>query len=105
MAEGPERACRNCGHELRAEDRYCPNCGRPVYEAAQVRTSQANVEVPPLSGAGPSQPAQQEQRRGMFQSAFGVGAGGCLGIIAGIIAVIVIVSLFIASCTVILSSL
>jgi hypothetical protein len=99
------RYCSNCGHELSPEDQFCPNCGRPVHETAQVRTSQANVEVPPLSGAGPSQPAPQEQRRGMFGSAFGVGAGGCLGIIAGIIAIIVIVSLFIASCTVILNSL
>jgi|SRR5215203_1298678 len=101
MAEAPERACRNCGQELRPEDRYCPNCGRPVHEMAQVRTPQANVEVPPLSGAKTSQQTQQEQRRGMFESAFGIGAGGCLGIIA----VIIIVFLFIASCTVILSSL
>jgi hypothetical protein len=95
MAEAPERFCRNCRHELSAEDRFCPNCGKPVLETAQVGTPQANVEVPPPSGGGSSQQAQQGQRRGMFGSAFGVGLGGCLGIIAAFI----VVFFLIAFCT------
>jgi len=86
------RYCSNCGHELSPEDQFCPNCGRPVHETAQVRTSQANVEVPPLSGAGTSQQAQQQRRRGMFGSAFGIGLGGCLGIVAAFIVVFFLIA-------------
>jgi hypothetical protein len=44
-----ERYCRNCGHELREDDRFCPSCGRPVHETAHVPTPEAAVPVPPPS--------------------------------------------------------
>jgi hypothetical protein len=31
-----DRYCRNCRHELREGDRFCPGCGRPVRQTAQV---------------------------------------------------------------------
>jgi hypothetical protein len=37
----------NCGHELAEDDRFCPNCGRPVHQTAQVPTPEADVPVPP----------------------------------------------------------
>jgi uncharacterized membrane protein len=92
MAEAPERYCSNCGHELSPEDQFCPNCGRPVHETAHVPTQEANVPVPPTSVGGAGQQAQQGERRGMFGSAFGVGLGGCLGIIAAIIVVFFLIA-------------
>jgi hypothetical protein len=41
------RYCRSCGQELRPEDRFCPNCGRPVHAPAHVPTPEADVTVPP----------------------------------------------------------
>jgi hypothetical protein len=43
-----ERYCRRCGQELRPEDQFCANCGRPVHATAQVPTPEADVPVPPL---------------------------------------------------------
>jgi hypothetical protein len=43
-----ERYCRSCGQELRPEDQFCANCGRPVHATAQVPTPEADVPVPPL---------------------------------------------------------
>ena len=48
MAEAPSRYCGNCGNELRPEDQFCPNCGKPVHETAKVPTPEADVPVPPL---------------------------------------------------------
>ena len=42
------RYCGDCGYELSQEDRFCPNCGRPVHQTAYVPTPDANVAVPPL---------------------------------------------------------
>lgn len=42
------RYCRNCGHELADDDRFCPNCGTPVHEAARVPTPGADRPVPPI---------------------------------------------------------
>lgn len=42
-----ERYCSNCGHELAPDGRFCPNCGRPAHETAEVRTPEADVSVPP----------------------------------------------------------
>jgi zinc-ribbon domain len=54
MSEIPARYCGNCGNELDPEDRFCPNCGRPVHQTASVPTLEADVPVPP--------PPQQEAR-------------------------------------------
>lgn len=43
------RYCRNCGHELRSNDRFCTGCGSPVQQTAQLPTPEANVPVPPPS--------------------------------------------------------
>jgi hypothetical protein len=48
-----DRYCRNCGHELGVEERFCPMCGRDAYEAAHVPTPEAAVLVPP-QGEQPS---------------------------------------------------
>jgi predicted amidophosphoribosyltransferase len=29
-----DRFCNNCGNELRPDDKFCPNCSRPVHETA-----------------------------------------------------------------------
>jgi hypothetical protein len=89
-----DRYCRNCGHELRPEDRFCPNCGQPTHETAHVPTPEAD-------GGGTSPPSQvgdtDQQRRqwrwsGTFERSFGVGLGGCLGIVMAIIVVVFLVS-------------
>jgi len=41
------RYCGNCGHELRPDDRFCPNCGKPVHETAVVPTPETDVPLPP----------------------------------------------------------
>jgi hypothetical protein len=41
-----DRYCRNCGHELQDDDRFCPSCGRPAHETAHVPTPEADVPVP-----------------------------------------------------------
>jgi hypothetical protein len=53
------RFCTACGNRLGEGDAFCSNCGRPVYETAQVDTSQANVHVPPPPHQ--QQPAYQHQ--------------------------------------------
>src|SRR5215210_6825269 len=47
MAEAPERYCSTCGQELRPEDLFCSNCGKPVHLTAHVPTPEADVPVPP----------------------------------------------------------
>src|SRR5829696_7864108 len=47
MVEQPERYCSNCGHELKLEDQFCLNCGRPGHQTARVPTPQADIPVPP----------------------------------------------------------
>ncbi len=42
-----DKYCRNCGHELGEQDRFCPGCGRPVQATARVPTPEADVPVPP----------------------------------------------------------
>jgi hypothetical protein len=68
MAEQPQRYCTNCGHELRPEDQFCPNCGTPVHRAAQVPTPGADRPVPPppqpgAPGAAPQAPPQEQEGR------------------------------------------
>jgi hypothetical protein len=111
-----DRFCRECGHELRPEDRFCPNCGKPVHETAVVPTPEADVPTPSpppqggwqrfregWQGTGQegtrfSDPgSRQEQSRSMFGSAFGVGLGGCLGIIAAFIVVFFLIAFCAAS--------
>lgn len=79
MAEAPGRYCTNCGHELSPEDRFCSNCGRPVHGAAHVPTPEANRPVPPV----PTTPAYGGG--GGFLRSFGLGAGGCIGIVVALL--------------------
>lgn len=61
MTEAPERYCSNCGHELSLEDQLCPNCGRPVHQAARVPTPEADIPVPPVETSG--DPAEEADHR------------------------------------------
>jgi hypothetical protein len=43
-------SCRNCGHELAENARFCANCGTPVHEAAHVSTPEADRwRIPPAA--------------------------------------------------------
>ncbi len=42
-----DRYCRNCGHEFREADAFCPGCGKPVQQVAHVPVPEADVGVPP----------------------------------------------------------
>lgn len=44
-----DRYCRDCGHELSSNDRFCTGCGSPVKQTAHLPTPEANVTVPPPS--------------------------------------------------------
>ena len=52
VAEAPARYCSNCEHELNPEDRFCPNCRRPVHQTATVSTPEADAPVSPLKQPG-----------------------------------------------------
>ncbi len=57
------RYCSNCGHELSEDSRFCPSCGRPAHETAQVSTPEADVSVPPppqQQGWGTATPPTQQ---------------------------------------------
>jgi hypothetical protein len=61
-----DRFCGHCGHELRPEDQFCPNCGQPVHETARVPTPEADVPLPPPpspegAGGGEMSPPQDRQ--------------------------------------------
>lgn len=63
------RYCGNCGSELPQDVRFCPSCGRPVHETAQVSTPEADVDVPPppqwqgTENEAPRGSPQGDQRR------------------------------------------
>ena len=93
-----ERYCTNCGQELTDDSRFCPSCGRPVHETAQVPTPEADVNVPPppeqTAGTGAPQTAAApqaapQQRRGWGSRIL----IGCLGLIGVFIVLIVGVAL------------
>jgi ribosomal protein L32 len=88
------RYCRNCGHELRPEHRFCPNCGQPAHETAHVLTPETGGEVPapPSQVGGTDQQRRQWRWSGTFERSIGVGLGGCLGIAVAIIVVVFLVS-------------
>ncbi len=79
MADG---YCRNCGNELRPDDRFCSKCARPVHETAHVPTPEADVPVPPPPSTGQTgattqvQPGAQSQGRSTA-SRFLI---GCIGV-------------------------
>ena len=52
-----DKYCRDCGHELEQEDRFCPGCGQAAHQAARVPTSEADMSVPPTP-----QPADEGPR-------------------------------------------
>ena len=57
-----ERYCRNCGQELKLEDRYCVGCGRPVHATTDVPAPEADVPVSlPVSPQAPISPPQEQQ--------------------------------------------
>lgn len=42
-----DRYCRNCGHELETNGRFCAGCGGAVQQTAHIPTPQANVPLNP----------------------------------------------------------
>ena len=66
-----ERYCRNCGQELRSQDRFCPNCGRAASETAHVPTPEADVPVPPPPVDQQPGAAAQEDPQEWTGSGFG----------------------------------
>jgi hypothetical protein len=87
---GEGRYCGNCGAALGQNDRFCPSCGRPVHETASVPTPEADVGVPPPRSAPPPMqaPAPSGQNYGAgggFLRSFGLGAGGCIGIVVALL--------------------
>jgi hypothetical protein len=76
-----QRYCTNCDAELREDDRFCPNCGRPVHETAAVSTPEADVPVPPPpqqeeAGAQPLEQAEAQPREPWTTRQLAL---GCLG--------------------------
>jgi hypothetical protein len=57
--EPPRRYCSNCGYELAADSRFCPNCGNPVHETALVPTPEADRRVPPIPPAAERNAAER----------------------------------------------
>ena len=74
-----ERYCRNCGHGLREDDRFCPSCGRPAYETAHLPTPEADVPVPPPGQFGTGDFAPQAGTPSPSRSATGKLFIGCAG--------------------------
>ena len=70
-----QRYCTNCGTELGDEARFCPSCGRPVYETAVVSTSEADVSVPPAPQA------EEEHRPRISLGQFVVGILVLIGVL------------------------
>lgn len=75
------RYCGNCGNELSHDAQFCPSCGRPVHETAQVSTPEAQVDVPsPPQGQSAGTEAPQESQQGEQRRRHPI-LIGCLGII------------------------
>ncbi len=54
--------CCNCGKKLGDEDRFCDNCGSPVYEeeAGAVKDQEETVKSDNLEPAGETEPGNPE---------------------------------------------
>lgn len=95
MAETPERQCSNCGHELRPEDQFCPNCREPVHRTARVPTPEADVPIPPPPQAGntttpPSPQGETPPRRSTANKLLVAGCAGLgLLVVLGVLGVVV----------------
>lgn len=76
------RYCGNCGNELSQDTRFCPSCGRPLHETAQISTAEANVDVPsPPQSQGGKTGALQGSQTGSQRRRHTILMGG-LGIVA-----------------------
>lgn len=83
------RYCGNCGNELAQDVQFCPSCGRPAHETAQVSTSEARVDVPPPphgqdTETGTHQGVQRRRHPVLI---------GCLGIIGILIFLVILGSI------------
>lgn len=83
------RYCGNCGSELSQDVRFCPSCGRPVHQTAQVSTPEADVDVPPPPGGAQTgtgaTPGDQRRRHPILR--------GCMGTLVVILLLVIIVNL------------
>lgn len=80
-----ERYCRSCGQELRPEDQFCANCGRPVHATAHVPTPEADDTFPPppqqaQDGSVPPQAPQTQSSEELVRSATRGPAWGMLAV-------------------------
>ena len=84
------RYCRNCRHELAETDRFCPNCGTPVHEAARVPTPEADVDVPspPQQRVSTTSSPDELEGREEFPVAFFTAAATAAGSITASVAAI-----------------
>ncbi len=72
--------CGECGHELKPEDRFCSNCGSPIYQPTRVPTPEADVPVPqPQEQA--AQGRQPKARQLNEDTAFVLGALVLVGVL------------------------
>jgi hypothetical protein len=87
-----DRYCRNCGHELRQDDRFCPGCGRAVHETAHVPTPEADVDVPPppQPSGGTAPTTQEAADLPRAQQPLGTGGRILLGCITIFIVLVVV---------------
>jgi hypothetical protein len=42
-----DRYCRNCGHELAENNRFCTNCRAPAHQAGHIPTPESDTAAPP----------------------------------------------------------
>jgi hypothetical protein len=87
-----DRFCGNCGHELRPENQFCPNCAQPVHETAQVPTPESDRNVPPPPRTSPT------------ATGFGAGFGAAIGwILGGCLVLVVLTVLMFGGCAALLA--
>src|SRR4051812_39597672 len=82
--------CHNCGHEIRAGSKFCPECGQDqsVVVPQDQRIPTENVPVPPL----PADSRQGSTSRSRNLVIGLVGCGGLLGLLIVALVVVAIVS-------------
>ncbi len=99
-----DRHCRNCGHELGDEDRFCPSCGQPAHETAHVPTPETDVQVPPPGTASPQDDSAPRQQGSWAGRSFGGGFGASIGCTLGTcLGIVIVCSLLFVGCALVVA--
>ena len=100
-----ERYCRNCAQELPDDNRFCPNCGTPILEAAHEPTPEAEVPEDPLQQIIQAHSVDvPPQPRSATSTGFGAGFGAAIGwIVGGCSVLLVLTVLLFGGCAALLS--